>query len=102
MDIPHEKHPVCGKSSPCAVTHPIGSFLVKVRLRFGLAWLMGMVEPWKKHSSEWSLGGGSLFPHPSPWAARLCLELRKERGLVCVLKPPGIRWVRDTNFPDYV
>ena len=39
----------CGHSPLCAVTHPIGSFLVKVRFRLGLAWLMGMVEPWKKH-----------------------------------------------------
>lgn len=29
----------------CLVTHPTGSFLVKVRLRLGLAWLMGMVAP---------------------------------------------------------
>lgn len=27
------------------LSHPIGSFLVKVRLRLGLAWLMGMVLP---------------------------------------------------------
>lgn len=31
--------------SLCLVTHPTGSFLVKVRLRLGLAWLMGMVAP---------------------------------------------------------
>jgi len=27
-------------------THPIGSFFVYVRFLFGLAWLIGMVEPW--------------------------------------------------------
>lgn len=27
------------------LSHPIGSFFVKVRLRLGLAWLMGMVLP---------------------------------------------------------
>lgn len=39
------------QNTPChcvslhLVTHPKGSFLVKVRLRLGLAWLMGMVAP---------------------------------------------------------
>lgn len=29
-----------------SISHPIGSFLVKVRLRLGLAWLIGMVLPY--------------------------------------------------------
>lgn len=61
----HEKHLVCGYSPPCAVTHPIGSFLVKVRLRLGLAWLMGMVEPWKKHRGLSVAGDSRSLPLPS-------------------------------------
>ena len=30
------------------MTHPMGSLRVMVRFRLGLAWLMGMVEPWMK------------------------------------------------------
>lgn len=42
----------------------MGSFLVKLRLRLGLAWLMGMVEPWKKHRGcQWE---GCPVSSPSP------------------------------------
>lgn len=40
--------PSCTARKAWYVTHPMGSLLVKVRFRLGLAWLMGMVLPWKK------------------------------------------------------
>lgn len=50
-------------TSPWAGTHPTGSFLVKVRLRLGLAWLMGMVEPWKRNGA---VTQGPRVHTPSP------------------------------------
>lgn len=85
------------------MTHPIGSFLLKVRLQFGLAWLIGMVEPWKKHGVGGGGGGGHwegapLFPQ---WAARLCLEFRNQEFCLCPEAPMN-QTGRDPNFPDYV
>lgn len=66
----------------------MGSFLVKVRFLLGLAWLMGMVEPWKSMvgGCQWEVPAQFLFP--SPWAASLPLGPREEQGFVCVLTPP--------------
>lgn len=61
----------------------MGSFLVKVRFLLGLAWLMGMVEPWKSMVGGLSVGSASpvslpftLGSQPAPGAqgrARFCL-----------------------------
>ena len=46
-----------------SLTHPIGSRLVKQRLRLGLAWLMGMVLPCtkKKNLNQYILLGWQQF-----------------------------------------
>lgn len=52
------------------MTHPMGSFRVMVRFRLGLAWLMGMVAPWKKqqHHREglWPLPPSPVGIQPAP------------------------------------
>ena len=58
---------------PGAVTHPIGSFLVKARLWLGLAWSMVMVEPRKKQRE--SLVGGSMVSFPFPLGSQTVLGL---------------------------
>ena len=66
------------------MTHPMGSLRVMVRFRLGLAWLMGMVEPWMKQQwHHWGVSGhlplGSSL-HPGPG----------RDGTVCPEAPAGV------------